>query len=119
MPKEKDDAGLGRSIDTLADKLRTARPTRRGDIVFVATGARAGQFTLTLTPGSVRVNSAAGRSDRPPLLEIIGDGETLRAILDGELDARDQFFQGGLRVRGDLRYLSDAAMELGILKAPL
>jgi hypothetical protein len=49
----------------------------------------------------------------------MGDANTVRAILDGDRDAREQFLAGGLRVQGDLRYLSDLALELGVLKEPL
>ncbi len=119
MAKNKPDASLGRSLEWLAEKLQSGSRTRRGDIVFVVTGERAGQYTLECTPGAVSVSSTAGRGDRTPLIEVIGDAKTLQAVLDGERDAREQFLQGGLRVRGDLRYLSDVALELGILKAPL
>ncbi len=34
-------------------------------------------------------------------------------------DAVREFLAGGLRVRGDLRYLSDLGMELGFLHRPL
>lgn len=119
MAKNKPDSSLDRSLERLAERLRSGGRTRRGDIVFVVTGGRAGQYTLECAPGAVSVSATAGRGDRTPLIEVIGDAETLQAVLDGERDAREQFFQGGLRVRGDLRYLSDVAMELGILKAPL
>lgn len=119
MAKSEPDASLDRSLEHLAEKLQTGARTRRGDIVFVVTGARVGQYTVECTPGAVSVSSTAGRGDRTPLIEVIGDAEVLQAVLDGERDAREQFLQGGLRVRGDLRYLSDVAMELGILKAPL
>ena len=43
----------------------------------------------------------------------------INAILAGTKDARKEFLAGGFRVRGDLRYLSNVALELGILKEPL
>ena len=52
-------------------------------------------------------------------IQVMGDANTVRAILDGDRDAREQFLAGGLRVQGDLRYLSDLALELGVLKEPL
>ena len=55
----------------------------------------------------------------PSFIEVMGDANTVRAILDGETDTREQFLAGGLRVWGDLRYLSDLALELGVLKEPL
>jgi hypothetical protein len=52
-------------------------------------------------------------------LEVIGDADRIQAILAGEKDGRMQFLAGGFRVRGDLRYLSDIALELGLIKEPL
>jgi hypothetical protein len=65
------------------------------------------------------VESPAAGADELPLVEVLADAETVRAIIDGEKDAQKQFFSGGIRVRGDLRYFSDLAVELGLLKTPL
>ena len=54
-----------------------------------------------------------------PLIEVIGDAEAVQAVLDRKVNAREQFLAGGIRVRGDLRYLSDVALEMGLLKHPL
>ena len=66
----------------------------------------------------VRVVPAAGRTG-PPLVEVLGDPEAVRAVLSGEVEGRKRFLAGGIRVRGDLRYLSDLALELGLLAKPL
>jgi hypothetical protein len=50
---------------------------------------------------------------------VIGDAGAVQDILDGRVDARERFLAGGIRVRGDLRYLSDLGLELGLLKQPL
>jgi hypothetical protein len=65
------------------------------------------------------VPAAEAGLEREPVLEIHADAETVQRILDGEKDAAKQFFAGGIRVRGDLRYLSDVALELGLLEQPL
>jgi hypothetical protein len=113
------DTSFSGSLERAAEKVRWERHSRRGDIIFVVSGREAGQYAVEVSPGTARVTSGAARGDRPPLLEVMGDADTIRAILDGERDAREEFLQGGLRVRGDLRYFSDLAMELGILKIPL
>jgi hypothetical protein len=61
-----------------------------------------------------------GGDDRsPPLLEVIGDPRRIGAIVRGTKDARMQFFAGGIRVRGDMHYLSEIGMRLGFLKKPI
>jgi hypothetical protein len=51
-------------------------------------------------------------------LEVYGDAERIRGIVEGEKDAVREFLAGGLRVRGDLRYLSELGLELGFLRRP-
>jgi hypothetical protein len=65
------------------------------------------------------LDAADAPLDREVALEIRGDAETVQAIIDGEKDAAKEFFAGGIRVRGDLRYLSDVMLELGLLERPL
>lgn len=93
---------------------------RPGDIVFRLAGPGGGSFVVECSErGASVVESAAAGFDRTPLIEVIGDAERIQAVLNGEKDAREQFLAGGIRVRGDLRYLSDIALELGIIKEPL
>jgi hypothetical protein len=47
---------------------------------------------------------------------VIGTADRIRPILDGSKDGRLQFYLGGIRVRGDLQYLSEIAHELGFIK---
>jgi SCP-2 sterol transfer family len=113
-------ASLHNSLRRLAQRLRESKSLRQGDIVFRLAGSAAGNYCLECSESEVRVaESAAAGADRQPLIEVMGDAETIRAIIDGEKDATKQFLVGGIRVRGDLRYLSDLALELGLLKAPL
>jgi hypothetical protein len=87
---------------------------RAGDIVFRTPTAG---FALESDDAGVRVVRGQGRP-RPPLLEIMGSAEDLSAVLLAD-DARRRFLEGGVRIRGDIRYLSDLAVELGVLKRPL
>jgi hypothetical protein len=50
---------------------------------------------------------------------VIGDARRIRGILEGEKDATRQFLAGGFRIRGDLQYASDLALELGYIEQPL
>ena len=76
-----------------------------------------------------RINHSAGETSvtrdiqtssvRKSLFEVWGDANVVRAIIDGENNAMRQFLAGGLRIRGDLRFFSSIAVELGVLKKPL
>lgn len=112
-------ASLKKSLDGLAARLQSSRGLRRGNVVLHLAGAEAGDYSLECTEGGVRINEGRVMSETPPLLEVFGDANTIRAIIDGEKDPVRQFYAGGLRIRGDLRYFSDVAVELGILKEPL
>jgi SCP-2 sterol transfer family len=93
---------------------------RDGTVVFHLGGAAGGTYHLERRGRNARVVDAAeSELDQEPLLEVRGDAETIRAIIDGEKDATKQFFAGGIRVRGDLRHLSDVALELGLIERPL
>jgi hydrogenase maturation factor HypE len=106
------------SLGTLAVRLADARTTRVGNIVLRLSGKGGGTYRLACGHQEVRVAETVD-VDAPPLIEVIGDAEAVRAILNGKVDARKQFLAGGIRVRGDLQYLSDLALELGLLKEPL
>ena len=113
-------ASLRKSLSGLATRLQNSRQLRRGNIVLRLGGAEGGEFRLECTDGGVRINEGlVADTEAAPLLEVFGDSNTIRAIIDGEKDAVRQFYAGGIRIRGDLRYFSDVAVELGILKEPL
>jgi hypothetical protein len=94
---------------------------KRGDIVFRLTGSGGGtSYRVECGDGQARVaETTIASTGSAPLIEVIGDARSIQSILAGEKDARMQFLAGGFRVRGDLRYLSDVALELGLIKEPL
>jgi hypothetical protein len=112
-------ASFRKSLNGLAARLQNSRSLRRGNVVLRLAGAEAGDYSLECADGGVRINEGPVTSEAPPLFEVFGDSNTIRAIIDGEKDAVRQFYAGGIRIRGDLRYFSDVAVELGILKEPL
>jgi hypothetical protein len=117
---KKERRSLEDSLAALGQKVNQAKATRPGAIVFHASGASSGSYRLNTGQGQTRLAGfAEGADDRQPLIEVFGDAATLRAVMDGEKDAVKTFFAGGLRVRGDLRYLSDLALELGFIDKPL
>jgi len=108
------------TLGRISERLAKSRSMRRGDIVFRLSGPGGGNYLVECGEGQARVaETAAAGVDRTPLVEVIGDARSIHAVLAGKKDARTQFLAGGFRVRGDLRYLSDVALELGLIKEPL
>ncbi len=107
-----------KSLDELAPRVAKAKAAREGNIMLRLTGNGGGTYRVTTGRGRAEV------SENPdfqgvPLFEVIGDAEAVQAVLDGRIDAREQFLAGGIRVRGDLQHLSDLTVELGLMKHPL
>ncbi len=104
-------------LSDFAARLSTSNQMRVGTIALRMSGKGGGDFTIDCAPGRTSVKKSA--SMKPHLIEIIGKASDIKQILAGKKDARRQFMAGGFRIRGDIRYLSDLAMELGILKDPI
>ena len=107
---------LAAALNTFVTKFDRARTRRLGSILLRLTGENGGDFYLHSTSAgcSMSRESTAGA----PHVEVIGDANRIRAILDGRKEGRLQFYAGGIRVRGDLQYLSDLAYEMGLIKEP-
>jgi hypothetical protein len=111
---------LEEALERVSERFAKSKAMKPGDIVFRLAGQGGGNVVVECSEKGVHVaESAAAGADRTPLVEVIGDANRIRAILAGRKDAREEFLAGGFRVRGDLRYLSNVAMELGIIKDPL
>ncbi len=108
------------SLAKLGKRIQQAKATRSGSVVFHLAGAGGGTDRLHTAQGQTRmVPYGEAADDRQPLIEVIGEAATLQAILDGKKDAVKTFMGGGLRIRGDIRSLSDLALELGFIDKPL
>jgi hypothetical protein len=104
---------------TALQSLKDAKLLRHGAIVL-HTGSAAGGIVLTAGDGGTQVADVEiGSEPAAPLIEVIGDPRRITAIMRGEKDARLQFFAGGIRVRGDIAYLSEIGMKLGFIDRPL
>jgi hypothetical protein len=113
-------AELEKAVATAADSLRGDRLLRDGSIVLRTDSEAAGGFVLQTSSGRFEVVPLEGmEQEAAPLLEVIGDPRRLAAIVRGEKDARRQFLAGGIRVRGDMSYLSELGMQLGFLDEPI
>jgi len=105
------------TVETVARRLYRDRLLLPGTIVFRAAAGESAGFALCSTDTGIRVEPGCEYPD--PLLEVMGDPRRIDAIVRGRKDARMQFFAGGIRIRGDMHYLSRLGMELGFLKKPL
>lgn len=104
-------------LGDVGKKLSKSERLRAGTIAFRLSGAGGGNFCVTCAPGSTKVTEGAAAG--PHTIEVMGPASQIQAILEGEKDARKQFLAGGIRIRGDIRYLSDLAIELGIIDEPI
>jgi predicted lipid carrier protein YhbT len=104
------------ALKKLVARMTGCRALRKSSILIRTVDGGGRAYYLDCSPESVTVASAPLA---PPTIEIIGNVRNLESLLLGRKDPRKLFFAGALRVRGDLRYLSNLAVELGILKQPL
>jgi hypothetical protein len=110
--------GTGKAFLTpFIERLAKARALREGTITLQFTDG--GSAHLECSRAGVRINERMAAGEHTPLIEVMGDSRRIQAIIEGRKDAVKEFLAGGLRVRGDLDYLSDLGMELGILRRPL
>lgn len=122
MPKKEPASGyapgdsFATALNTFVTKFDRARTRRVGSILLRLTGESGGDFYLHSTSTSCSVSRESANST--PHIEVIGDANRIRAILEGRKEGRLQFYAGGIRVRGDLQYLSDLAHEMGLIKEP-
>lgn len=102
-----------------AERLHKERILQPGAIVLHS-GSAAGGFMLRSGDGGVEIRPLeAGDDTGSARLEVVCDPQRLASIIEGKKDARLQFFAGGIRVRGDIAYLSELGMRLGFLDRPL
>jgi len=104
------------ALKKLVGRMTGCRALRKSSMVIQTVDGGGRGYYIDCSPDSVKVTSAPLT---PPTIEIIGRARSIESLLLGKKDPRKLFFAGALRVRGDLRYLSNLALELGILKQPL
>ncbi len=116
-PSRRQSQGMDTYLKGFAKRLDKTKALKKGLIILRLTGSDGGEYCLDCSTKSVRVTKRVPRNTS--LIEIMGEAKRIRAIFDGKKDARAQFLAGGFRIRGDLRYLSDLAIKLDIIKEPL
>jgi SCP-2 sterol transfer family len=105
------------SLQRVAKKFSGMKCLRDGHIVLRLSGEGGGTYALKCEERKVSLVGEVPAGQHP--MELIGDSRRVLSILEGKKDARTQFLAGGFRVRGDIRYVSDLGIELGILKEPI
>ena len=108
---------LQQTVEGIFTRLYRDRLLQHGTIVFRMAEGDAPAFALRVSEYGVQIEPGGDHADA--VLEVMGDPRRIDAIVRGRKDARLQFFAGGLRVRGDMHYLSRLGMELGFLKTPI
>jgi len=111
--------GVEALLEQAAGKVASCRALKRSVILVRVAGAEAVDYWLDCAEKGARLVKDAPRPDASPTIEIIGNARNISGVLTGQKDALKHFLAGGFRVRGDLRYLSDLALEMGILENPL
>lgn len=107
---------VGQVLEDAMSRFEGARSRCHGTILLRLLGEGGGEFHLHSDSNGCGLSRQAGQDQ--PLVEIIGDAAKVRAVLDGSREGLAQFYRGGIRVRGDLRYLSGLAHELGFIRQP-
>lgn len=120
--KAKSASTVDQVLKQLAGRFDRAHSRKEGTIHLQLLGAGGGDFVIasdrlktTVSGGAKSKPAVSGESAH---LRIIGDADRIRAILEGRKDGLAAFAGGGIRVQGDLRYLSALATELGFVKKP-
>jgi len=103
----------------VAERLQRERVLQPGSIVLHS-GSGAGGILLKSSEAGVELRSLEpGDETGSALVEVTCDPARLTSIIEGKKDARMQFFAGGIRVRGDMTYLSQIGMQIGFLDRPI
>lgn len=109
--------GLERAMEAVLGRLSAGGVLRPGLIAFRTGAGPDSGFALRTDASGTTIVRGPVRGE--PLIEVIGDPDRIGAILTGRRDARTTFLLGGMRVRGDMAYLSELGMKLGFLDRPI
>ena len=92
---EKKGKSVQDALERLRQRMDECRAVKSGDIDLHLSGKSGGEYRISFGKGKTTISSAAGRgAGREPLLEVWGDADTIRAIIDGEKDPLKQFLAG-------------------------
>jgi SCP-2 sterol transfer family len=113
--KARASGGMEAVLLALGGRVSNAVPRAHGSILVHCTDTDE-QFALEGMGGTPRVNR--GRGDGPHQVEVRGPAAVLRAVAEGRQEPARALAAGGIRVRGDLRYLEAVLKDAGLLECP-
>jgi SCP-2 sterol transfer family protein len=99
----------------LGGRVSKAVPRAHGSIVVHCTDTGE-EFALEGMGSAPRVSR--GRGNGPHQVEVRGPAAVLRAVAEGRHEPARALAAGGIRVRGDLRYLEAMLKDVGLLECP-
>jgi putative sterol carrier protein len=111
--KRRANAPLETTLSSLAARVSEEAPRAQGSIVVHVTDTGE-EFSVEGTGKRSKVARSSGKGE--PAVQVRGTAEVIRAVLDGEVEASRAFASGGIRVKGDLRYLEGVLKDLGLLQ---
>jgi putative sterol carrier protein len=104
--------GFEQSLQQLIKKLDKSDLPRMGNVVFDFVGER--PMRVALKAGS-KTSIHRTLAKEAPRLEISGDPERIREVLEGKKDPRLAFLEGSITVRGDVDYLQSILRSLRLM----
>jgi SCP-2 sterol transfer family len=112
-PKKRAAGPLDVTLSSLAARVTEKAPRAEGSIVLRVTDTGE-EYTVEGTGRRAKVARSVG--SRQPAVQVRGTSDVIRGVLAGEIEASRAFADGGIRVRGDLRYLEGVLKDLGLLQ---
>jgi hypothetical protein len=104
--------GFEASLQKVIKDLDKSDVPRMGDVVFNFTGEKPVRVSLK-SGGKSGISRTLAKE--LPRLEITGDPERIRAVLEGNKDPRLAYLEGSIMVRGDIDYLQTLLRSLGLM----
>ena len=114
-PKAAASRTMEAALLAIGGRVSKAVPRAHGSIVVHCTDTGE-EFALEGMGSAPRVNR--GRGTGPQQVEVRGPAAVLRAVAEGRQEPARALVAGGIRVRGDLRYLEAMLKDVGLLECP-
>ena len=110
------EAASGQSIEPALEALvtrmnRSEARAEQHSIRLQLSGPQGGTWAIETVEGQLRLVKGPGSA--MPRVEVHADAESIRRVLDGEVDGRAAFLSGGILVRGDVASLERLSAALG------
>src|SRR5947209_6769300 len=104
-------AELESVVRSIAERLGRLDKPVVGSLLFRSFDSGEEPWSIHLLEKEPRVER--GFEGAAPEAEVACDPEVIRAVMEGRIDGRQAFLQGGIRVRGDISLLERLSLALG------